>query len=151
MNNKCVYIHKSLDGIPFYVGCGDKDRPYNIYRRSKKWKEYANKGYTVEIFKDNISETDAFLLEYELIKKYGKLNDNTGILVNKNLCYKQNIQQKGIKVIDYYNDLPIIDYKTNMIFQSVEEASQFYKKNINTLIRHLKGIQKINLTLKYLE
>lgn len=67
-NRYYVYLHKTLSGVVFYVGKGTSGRKDSVGGRSTTWKLVADKGFTVEIYKDNLSEIDAILLEDSLIK-----------------------------------------------------------------------------------
>lgn len=90
-----VYLHKRKDNNePFYVGVGgllsfDNYQRANannwkgLRNRSDFWKNIVNKfGFTVEIVLDNCTKQEAFLEEARLIKLYGRIDTNTGILVN---------------------------------------------------------------------
>lgn len=90
-----VYVHRRKDNNePFYVGVGglisfDNYQRANannwkgLKKRSKFWHNYVNKyGFTVEINLDSCTKEEAFIREIELIKLYGRLDINTGILVN---------------------------------------------------------------------
>ena len=68
-----VYFHrKASDNSIFYVGKGKGRRAYWKNNRNKHWHNVVNKhGYIVEIYKDNLGETDAFNLEIEMIEKIG--------------------------------------------------------------------------------
>jgi len=80
-----VYAHYKSDdqnGLPFYIGKGKNKRDLSTYR-NRFWKNIANKhGYIVKRVKDNLTEEQAWKLEKELIKSYGKLIDGTGCLCN---------------------------------------------------------------------
>ena len=103
MQDNNYYIYELIDprsGLVFYVGKGKKrDKLGRVYRRIKdhlSLQDRSNKfkasiikkvqglGLKIRfnIIKDNITEQEAFLTEVELIKKYGKRIDGTGILVN---------------------------------------------------------------------
>lgn len=85
MNNYCVYIHYTKDTkIPFYVGKGIKNRPYvKSNRRSEFWNSVNNKhGHMVNIFRNNLSELEAFTIEKCLIKYFGRRDLGNGTLVN---------------------------------------------------------------------
>ena len=86
MDNKVVYIHrKKTNGEVFYVGMGNKDRPYqsNLGDRSIFWHKVVNKhGHSVEIIKEGLTKRAAFDLEIKLIKKYGRRDKGLGTLVN---------------------------------------------------------------------
>ncbi len=69
-----VYLHRRADdGVVFYVGKGFGKRAWKKVTRSEWWKRIVEKhGRTVEIYKDDLDEVDAFRLEAELISKYGR-------------------------------------------------------------------------------
>ena len=80
-----VYKHSKLGSEdPFYIGIGKSiKRAYNVHKRTIIWKRVVAKyGINVTILFDNLSWEDACLKEIELISLYGRLNNNTGILVN---------------------------------------------------------------------
>lgn len=70
-----MYVHRRSDtGAVFYVGKGKGRRAYVRSGRSVLWNRISNKhGYQVEIIADNLSETDAFRLESEIICGYDGL------------------------------------------------------------------------------
>ncbi len=82
-----VYQHIRKDtNQPFYIGIGSD---LNFYRankfseRNEIWERIKNKTeILVEILHDNIEWEDACVIEIELIKKYGRINNKTGILSN---------------------------------------------------------------------
>ena len=70
-----VYVHKTLNNEPFYVGKGKGKRAHSKVGRGTLWKEVAQDGFTVEIIYDNLSEDIAFQREVEtiaLLRKEGK-------------------------------------------------------------------------------
>lgn len=75
-----VYLHRRLsDGSPMYVGKGAGNRGWQK-NRSDRWLHSARKhGISVEILQDDMSESDAFLLEMWVISE---LRHNGEILVN---------------------------------------------------------------------
>jgi len=82
-----VYEHIRLDTNEiFYIGIGDDlnyNRAYQRKSRNKHWINIVNNTkYSVNIIFDNLSWKDACLNEIELIKKYGRKDLNTGVLVN---------------------------------------------------------------------
>ena len=79
-----VYLHKkATTGEVFYIGKGKGNRAWSRESRNKFWKAVEKKhGFIVEIFMDNIQEWYALELEKELICKYGRRNNSTGILTN---------------------------------------------------------------------
>jgi len=82
--NKVVYRHRRDDnGTVFYVGIGNKQRPYTKSKRSSYWKNIVDKsGYSIEILAEDLSLDNAIELEILLIKEYGRKDISTGILCN---------------------------------------------------------------------
>jgi len=80
----CLYFHlKKGTNIVFYVGIGDKYRPFVDLDRSKLWHRTANKyGYYVIIKHTNIDWYNACKLEIAWIKKIGRRDKGLGTLVN---------------------------------------------------------------------
>lgn len=91
------YVYMLLDprhnNRPFYIGKGKKYRAQEHINQPNRGKNNIKINIINKIIKDglkpilyyyekNISENQAFLLEIELIKKYGKLVDGTGSLAN---------------------------------------------------------------------
>lgn len=81
---KIVYRHRRLDDDSvFYVGIGNKVRPYTKSKRNSYWKNIVKKhGYYVEVLYENLKIEDAVELEIFLIDLYGRKDNNTGILCN---------------------------------------------------------------------
>jgi hypothetical protein len=67
-----VYLHKKDNGSIFYVGKGNNNRAWQETGRNEYWNRIRNKyGLNVVIFKDDMSEKDAFSLEIKLISVIG--------------------------------------------------------------------------------
>ena len=83
-SNKVVYLHhKATDGSVFYVGMGSPRRA-NSKRRGCWWLGMVSKyGYWVEIYAEGLSKAQAWEIEIGLIKKYGRRDNRTGILINQ--------------------------------------------------------------------
>lgn len=94
------YVYLLLDPtnfyLPFYVGMGSGNRCYDHYketenttcnrlkfRKIRKLKSAGFKPY-ITIWKDNLSKEEAFLLEIDLIRRFGRKHygDKSGILLN---------------------------------------------------------------------
>lgn len=84
-NNYVVYIHRKLsDNSPFYVGAGSEKRPFKISQRPKNWVEIVESvGYSIDIYKKNLSMEECFKLEVDLISLFGRIDIGTGCLINK--------------------------------------------------------------------
>ncbi len=90
MNNCFVYQHIRLDtNQVFYIGIG-RSYPYkkrarvstSLYR-NELWHKIVNEhGHRWEIVFDNLTQDEARAKEVELILKYGRISDGTGILCN---------------------------------------------------------------------
>lgn len=88
MSKHYVYIHHNpITNQIFYVGVGYKKRAWTFkWGHSKHYYNYVLKYGTpiVEIYKNNLTEDEAYQLEEQLISKYGRMGiDKDGILVNK--------------------------------------------------------------------
>ena len=83
-NNKVVYLHrKKTDNSVFYVGVGNLKRAY-CKQRPKWWNNVVSKyGYTIEIYKDRLTQDESFQIEIELIEKYGRIDLKNGQLINR--------------------------------------------------------------------
>lgn len=80
-----VYRHIRVDkNEPFYIGIGKTEkRAYEKIKRNQFWHNViAKTDYEVEILFDDLSWENAGEKEKELIKLYGKRDNNTGSLVN---------------------------------------------------------------------
>ncbi len=81
-----VYTHTRLDNNKvFYVGVGKrKNRAYSKHSRNKHWYNIVNKhGYQVNVTHEEICYEEALSIEKYLVSFYGRVDLNTGSLVNK--------------------------------------------------------------------
>ena len=74
-----VYQYLREDGTPYYIGKGKGDRMYSRGRMVPQPTDLAR----IQVIKDALTEEQAFSLEKELIAKYGRKDNGTGILRNK--------------------------------------------------------------------
>jgi hypothetical protein len=79
-----IYFHiNPVKKEVFYVGKGYGNRAYSKKMRSNLWHYTVNKyGYEIHIFKDNLTENEAFALERNYIKKLGRKDLGLGPLIN---------------------------------------------------------------------
>lgn len=85
-----VYLHKTPDGAPFYIGKGRGLRAYSKYDKGKGWCDVVDEAgsFEVEILRVGMTEEEALIFERDKIIEYGRRCDGTGPLVNVNLVMK---------------------------------------------------------------
>lgn len=87
-SKKTYYIYSHIDlntGETFYIGKGTGNRGYTNENRSPQWNKKVselNHQFEVKILERNLTKQEAEEAEYQYIKKFGKIEDGTGILVN---------------------------------------------------------------------
>jgi hypothetical protein len=174
-NEIIVYQHIRLDTDKiFYIGIGRKKRAFNKDCRSNYWKNIVDKAnYKVEILYENLNWQEACNIEINLIKKYGRVNNNTGILCNltdggegrynskhsKETLVKLSKAKLGktlsketkLKMSNNsYRLRKVIDVKTNIIYNSLKEISEIFNIKPSTLSHYLNGSRKNKTTFKYI-
>lgn len=81
-----IYLYQHIrqdSGDVFYVGIGDKYRPYDKNSRNTHWNNIVKKNnYTVDIVRSFESWEEACEWEKFFISIYGKRHNNEGLLVN---------------------------------------------------------------------
>ena len=83
----CVYQHIRPDtNTIFYIGIGKKlSRAKSTFARNKYWKNIVkkcNNNFNIKILHENITWEEACQKEIEYIKKFGRVDNGTGILCN---------------------------------------------------------------------
>lgn len=83
-NKYYVYAHYNpIKNEIFYIGKGFKDRAYRTKCRNKFWKLVVEKhGYEIQFLHNNLSESEAIILEIYYINKIGRRDCGKGPLVN---------------------------------------------------------------------
>ena len=79
MNIYYVYQYLRENGTPYYIGMGSKKRAYSNSRTTPKPLDKNR----IQIIACKLSRYEAFLLETKLIKFYGRIDLETGILRNR--------------------------------------------------------------------
>lgn len=69
-----MYIHRDALGRVFYVGKGSGRRAWQVKNRSSVWTELRANSHSVEIIEAELSESDAYRKEIEMIFFYRKDN-----------------------------------------------------------------------------
>ena len=174
-----VYTHTRLDTNEiFYVGIGTQDnyrRASRIYNRTNHWKNIAKKsGWRVDIVFDNLEWIDACLKEKELILKYGRIDLNSGTLVNltdggegnfgrkatlktrlkmseskKGIPHSEENKKRTSEAMKGVNSKKVINTISGLVYNSVNEAAKSIGIDRTTLIKKLRGKAKNNTNLKY--
>jgi len=128
-NNKVVYLHrKKTDNSVFYVGVGNLKRAY-CKQRPKWWNNVVSKyGYIIEIYKDGLTQEEAFQIEIELIEQYGRIDLKNGQLINRT--------KGGITIQGMSDD---ILKKRSKSLKSVVRTEEWKKKISNALKGKVKG------------
>lgn len=84
MKRHYIYGHfKKGTSELFYIGQGINRRAWSKDKRSSFWLKTVKKyGYDIKILYSNLTKLEANEIEISLIKKHGRKNINTGVLVN---------------------------------------------------------------------
>jgi hypothetical protein len=127
MDNKSIYYvyqYNREDGTPYYIGKGKGNR---VYSKQKNINLPTDPSRIV-IIKDNLTEQESLRLETELIKKYGRKDNNTGVLRNrtdggegvsghkwtkkqrKAITSKLSHPEHIYRLVDYYHSLGLPKY-----------------------------------------
>lgn len=144
-------------------------RAYSKNNRNIHWKRIVNKtDYNVEILKSNLTWKDACELESFLIQEYGRKDLNTGILINmtdggdgvnnkiwtKHSRKKASISATGKKMSKEAKEKMskfwknsknsnrsniVLDTQNGIFYNSLKEASQYYKFSYSCLVAMILG------------
>lgn len=162
-----VYRHRRNDDHSiFYIGLGNTpnhSRARSKFGRNDHWKNIVNKcGFTYEILKSKLTQSEACELEVFLIELYGRYDLKEGKLVNKTeggegvskyLFTKKDREKMSENSILGNNNRAkkVIDTKTKEIFNSIKEASFSYKIPPSTMRGYINGNNSNKTYCVYLE
>ena len=136
--NKVVYVHRNpTNNEVFYVGMGNKRRPYSK-DRSVFWKRYVKKygEPVIEIVESNLTKQDAWDSEVALIELIGRRDKRKGSLVN--------LSDGGDGGLNTIINIGVIDLNTGEIFRTSTEAAKYYGVKQGHLSNHLSGKKLIS-------
>jgi Na+/phosphate symporter len=77
-----VYAYVREDHTPYYIGKGKDKRAWQSHKRSNGSDMLPTDQSRIIILHENLSESQAFALEKQLIEHYGRIDLGTGILRN---------------------------------------------------------------------
>jgi hypothetical protein len=154
MKEYYVYQHSiKSTGQIFYIGIGNKNRPYTTQGRNKKWIEITQRHeYKVKILHTYKTVERARLKEIELIKKYGRIDKGTGILANKtdggewmHGCVYNHSQERGDKISSSLRKF----YKDGYSYELMKNARNTpeHKAKMSAAITKWHAERKLSKTL----
>ena len=140
----CLYFHiNKSNSVIFYVGIGNKKRPYSKRSRSQFWKNIVNKyDYLVEVVQSDLKLDEAFDLERYYIKLFGRLDTGSGSLVNLtdggegSDGYKHSDETKA-KIKEHWSK-----YRGFDLPEDIEEYKREYNKNYTREYRKNEDVKE---------
>lgn len=139
-----VYLHTRKDtNNVFYVGIGsdkNKYRAKNKKARNQHWLNIIKKtNYTISIIYDNLTWEEACLKEIELIKFYGRLDKNEGLLVNLTDGGEGRLGSQDVCTPIYQINLKgEIIKKWNNVPEIIKNNSNYKKVTLYACLNHKK-------------
>jgi len=148
MSAKVVYIHKKkTNGEVFYVGMGNKYRPYQKCNGSRSDFWYSTVriyGYTVEIIKEGLTKQEAFDLEIKLIKKYGRRDKGLGTLVN---LTDGGDAGGGGYGYGFLIRKSVYNIETGQVYESITDACKHINISASSVTSRLNGRRKFDKSI----
>lgn len=160
-----IYDDIKLDYEPFYVGKGCKDR-INVHKyktKEKRRQHMLNKINKILLetnkepikikYKDNLSNEDSYKLEEIIVDKIGRINNNTGPLINKTKGghgsngykhTKETIEKVSKAIINYYknNPHPSLGIKRSKeICKNISKGRLGIKHDRSTYLKKAKNLE----------
>lgn len=127
-------------GTPYYVGKGKGDRAFSNHRYAAKPKDENNIIYVYE----NMTEQEAFEKEKELISKYGRVDNNTGILRNMTDGGEGGSGRWNPDKYIAHSPIKIQCIETGVIFENFKEVmewiSTYHKTPKKITYTHVKKV-----------
>lgn len=158
-----IYKHLKKDTNEiFYIGIGKTIlRAKNGNQRNNLWNKIASKhGWYYEIIEDGLSWEDACKKEKELILKYGKLSNKSGILANLTdggdgtIGYNHTINSKNKMSISKskprkpHSDETIMKIKEKRKFQIFSEQTKVKMSNSTKKVMKSESRRNVNKIAK---
>lgn len=136
MNVFYVYQYEKTDGTPYYIGKGVGQRAYTKHGNI----QVPNEKKRIVIVQDNLTEDQAYKLEKQLIKSYGRLVNHTGTLHNihpggAGRFTKYNLSHKKIQE----------DYLSGY---GIRYVAKKYGLGIGTVYRIIEGLDTSDRVIK---
>ena len=140
----CLYFHiNKSNSIVFYVGIGNKKRPYSKRSRSQFLKNIVSKyDYLIEVIHSDLSLDEACELEKHYIKIFGRLDIGSGSLVNLtdggegSTGYKHSDETKA-KIKEQWSKRRGFDLPEN-----IEEYQREYNRNYTKEYRKSEDVKE---------
>ena len=154
-NEYYVYLYLREDGTPYYVGKGKGNRAFSNNRRTYHRPEDESR---IVFPAKSLTENEAFELEKELIAKYGRKNNNTGILRNLTdggdgqsgrIPSQKSRDKMSISSKKFWCDLDRVKHSINVkIAMAKPEVKLKHSINTKTAMSKPEVKAKISNTLK---
>jgi hypothetical protein len=129
--NYYVYVHRKLsDNSIFYVGKGCNGRCRSTNSRNMFWWKVVIEegGFTPSIYKSNITEEEAFLVESSLINEIG--------IENLSNCSTEEVSTKDLNIRPTTKEFVHVEIPTTIYYTEAArraEKKQNHKKKVETL------------------
>lgn len=128
LGDKVVYIYVTDEGIPFYVGMGDRYRPVNIYSRSQRfYDEFQKHSYCkVYIIATDIHNT--YAKDVETLCIWYLINHNWKVTNIQKIQFSEDKYQ--VLLDDYSNITEALEKFNNACISTVLAETNQYDNDI---------------------
>lgn len=141
-NRYYVYVYEKTDGTPYYVGKGTGTRAYSKHKNVT----VPNEKHRIILY-DNLTESQAFNLEKQLINSYGRLDNCTGTLHNKHPGNTGKHSNFGDRISTIYEEVR----KDYLDGYAIKYLSRKYDIGIGTVYNIIEGLDTSNRIPKKIE